>query len=659
MVLLDNVSISFGGHPLFRGLSWRVGDRDRVGLVGPNGCGKTTLLKLIRNEIDLDEGQVTATKGTTYGYLPQEELTLSGRTLLDEVLSVFEHVLDMENRMRELEHRMSELGASESPEAVAECTRVMAEYSDVQHRFEAEGGFVIETRALEVLAGLGFSNEDQHRMTEEFSGGWQMRIALAKLLLEEPTVLLLDEPTNHLDLESIIWLEEYLESYPGAVVLVSHDRSFLDRVVTRISDLTSVGINDYTGGYTSFLEQREKQRDVLIATRKQEERRIAHLQTFVYKWKGDKKKANLVRSRQRMIERIELTEVPTVQKGIHFDFPQPERGGAVTVSLSGIKQAYGSRVILDGVNVEVLRGERLALVGLNGAGKSTLMKVIAGKLPILAGERKLGHNVSIQYFSQDPAKDLNMENTVLGELETVASDAMRPRLRTMLGAFLFRGSDIDKKVRVLSGGEKNRLGFAKMLLRPANLLLLDEPTNHLDVASREVLERALSEYTGTIIFVSHDRAFMNAIATKVLEVKPGSLRYYHGTYKDYLWAKEREAAEAAEAASARQSRSKSAKQAAAKKKSAKKRGPKSKEQKRKEARERQKRSGRKRSRRDERQATLSEIETGEMRLEELDILLADPAVYADGEKAKLLVTEQRRLRERVEELYARWAELED
>jgi len=659
MVLLDNVSISFGGHPLFRGLSWRVGDRDRVGLVGPNGCGKTTLLKLIRNEIDLDEGQVTATKGTTYGYLPQEELTLSGRTLLDEVLSVFEHVLDMENRMRELEHRMSELGASESPEAVAECTRVMAEYSDVQHRFEAEGGFVIETRALEVLAGLGFSNEDQHRMTEEFSGGWQMRIALAKLLLEEPTVLLLDEPTNHLDLESIIWLEEYLESYPGAVVLVSHDRSFLDRVVTRISDLTSVGINDYTGGYTSFLEQREKQRDVLIATRKQEERRIAHLQTFVYKWKGDKKKANLVRSRQRMIERIELTEVPTVQKGIHFDFPQPVRGGAVTVSLSGIKQAYGSRVILDGVNVEVLRGERLALVGLNGAGKSTLMKVIAGKLPILAGERKLGHNVSIQYFSQDPAKDLNMENTVLGELETVASDAMRPRLRTMLGAFLFRGSDIDKKVRVLSGGEKNRLGFAKMLLRPANLLLLDEPTNHLDVASREVLERALSEYTGTIIFVSHDRAFMNAIATKVLEVKPGSLRYYHGTYKDYLWAKEREAAEAAEAASARQSRSKSAKQAAAKKKSAKKRGPKSKEQKRKEARERQKRSGRKRSRRDERQATLSEIETGEMRLEELDILLADPAVYADGEKAKLLVTEQRRLRERVEELYARWAELED
>ncbi len=655
MVLLDNVSISFGGNPLFRGLSWRVGDRDRVGLVGPNGCGKTTLLKLIRNEIDLDEGQVTATKGTTYGYLPQEELTLSGRTLLDEVLSVFEHVLDMETRMRELEHRMSDLGSAGTPESVAECEKVMAEYSDVQHRFEAEGGFVIETRALEVLAGLGFSNEDQHRMTEEFSGGWQMRIALAKLLLEEPTVLLLDEPTNHLDLESIIWLEEYLESYPGAVVLVSHDRSFLDRVVTRISDLTSIGINDYTGGYTAFLAQRDKQRDVIMATRKQEERRIAHLQTFVDKWKGDKKKANLVRSREKMIKRIELTEVPTVQKGIHFDFPQPERGGAVTVSLSGIKQAYGSRVIFDGIDVEVLRGERLALVGLNGAGKSTLMKVIAGKLPILAGERKLGHNVSIQYFSQDPAKDLNMENTVLGELETVASDAMRPRLRTMLGAFLFRGSDIDKKVRVLSGGEKSRLGFAKMLLRPANFLLLDEPTNHLDVASREVLERALSEYTGTICFVSHDRAFMNAIATKVLEVKPGSLRYYHGTYQDYLWAKEREAAEAAEE---EQSRAKKGKQAAAKK-SAKARGPKSKEQKRKEARERQKRSGRKQSRREERQATLKEIETSETRLEELDILLADPAVYSDGEKAKLLVTEQRALRERVEELYARWAELED
>jgi len=658
MVLLENVSISFGGQPLFRGLNWRVTDRDRVGLVGPNGSGKTTLLRIIRNEIGLDEGRVTASKGTTYGYLPQEELTLSGRTLLDEVLSVFSHVLEMETRMRVLEHRMSELSHGEDAKTVAERERVMAEYSDLQHRFEAEDGFVLETRALEVLAGLGFSNEDQHRMTEEFSGGWQMRIALAKLLLEQPTVLLLDEPTNHLDLESIIWLEEYLSNYPGAVILVSHDRLFLDHVVTRISDLASTGITDYTGGYSAFIEQRQKQREVMIATRKQEERRIAHLQEFVDKWKGDKKKANLVRSREKMIKRISLTEVPVERKAIHFDFPQPERGGAVTVSLHGVRQAYGDRIIFDGIDFEALRGERIAFVGLNGAGKSTLMKIIAGRIPILAGERKLGHNVSMQYFSQDPAKDLNLENTVLGELESIAPDAWRPRLRAMLGAFLFHGSDIDKKVRVLSGGEKSRLGFAKMLLRSANLLLLDEPTNHLDVASREVLERALSRYTGTICFVSHDRAFMNAIATKVLEVSQGVLKMYHGTYGDYLWAKQQEAAEAAEKTAASSRRSKSCR-TGGHKQAAGASGPKSKEQKRREARERQKRSGRKKARREKRQKTLEEIEASETRLEELDIQLADPAVYSDGEKAKVLVTEQRRLRERVEELYALWAELED
>ncbi|MCD4690870.1 ABC-F family ATP-binding cassette domain-containing protein [bacterium] len=658
MVLLENVSISFGGLPLFRGLDWRVGDRDRVGLVGPNGSGKTTLLRLIRKEIGLDEGRVAVSKGTTFGYLPQEELTLSGRSLLDEVLSVFEHILTMEDRMRELEHRMGELSSGDDPDSRTERERVMGEYSDLQHRFEAEDGFVLEARALEVLAGLGFSNEDQSRMTEEFSGGWQMRIALAKLLLEQPTVLLLDEPTNHLDLESIIWLEEYLSTYPGAVVLVSHDRSFLDRVATRISDLTPTGINDYTGGYTVFLTQREKQRDVMAATRKQEERRVAHLQEFVYKWKGDKKKANLVRSRQKMIQRITLTEVPLEQKGIHFDFPQPERGGAVTVSLRGVRQAYADRVIFDGVDFEVLRGERLALVGLNGAGKSTLMKVIADRIPILAGERKLGHNVSVQYFSQDPAKDLNMDNTVLGELETVASDEMRPRLRTMLGAFMFRGSDVDKKVRVLSGGEKSRLGFAKMLLRPANLLLLDEPTNHLDVASREVLARALSRYSGTICFVSHDRAFMNAIATKVVEVNGGNLRAYHGTYSDYLWAKEQEAAEAAGRAAVSAGRSKDAESGAVKA-VRKGGGPKSKEQKRREARERQKRSGSKGSRRENRQKTLNEIEKSEKRLEKLDIELADPAVYSDGQKTKVLVTEQRRLKEQIESLYSRWAELED
>ncbi len=668
MILLSGISISFGGAPLFRNLNWRVGDRDRVGLVGPNGCGKTTLLRLIRQEMGVDSGTISASKGTTYGYLPQEELTVSGRTLFDELMTVRSELPGMEVRMRELEHLMADTDADGKEHA-----RVMREYADLQHRFDVMGGFEIETRIAEVLSGLGFTQEDHGRMTEEFSGGWQMRIALAKLLLAEPTVLLLDEPTNHLDLESIIWLEEYLSTYPGAVVLVSHDRSFLDRVASRISELSSTGISDYTGGYTSFLEQREKQRDVLISTRRQEERRIAHLQRFVDRWKGDKKKASLVHSREKMIARIELTEIPRSTKAIHFNFPQPVRGGAVTISLKGIHQSYDDNVVFDGIDFEIIRGDRVALVGVNGAGKSTLMKIIADRIPVTRGERKLGHNITMQYFGQNPAKDLNPNNTVLGELETVSPNDMRPRLRGLAGAFMFTGSDIDKRVRVLSGGEKSRLAFAKMLLRPANLLLLDEPTNHLDVASREVLEGALSRFEGTICFVSHDRAFMDAIATKVIEVSDGELRAYIGTYSDYLWSKKREAEErsascggsAGTAGRPRKSRGDSQlrgnSDVGGSAKAGKRRsgGPKSKEQKRREAEERQRASKPEKERRRKKRALQEEIERGEKRLEEILIALADPAVYNDGMKIKPLSNEQKAVRQRVDELYRTWAELED
>lgn len=660
MILLSGLSISFGGTPLFRNLNWRVGDRDRVGLVGPNGCGKTTLLRLIKRDVGVDAGTISASKGATYGYLPQEELTVSGRTLFDEVMTVHSELLDMEIRMRDLEHLMADTDPDGSEHA-----RVMREYADLQHHFDVMGGFTIETRVAEVLAGLGFAQEDHGRMTEEFSGGWQMRIALAKLLLARPTVLLLDEPTNHLDLESIIWLEEYLSTYPGAVVLVSHDRSFLDRVVSRISELGSTGISDYTGGYTSFLEQREKQREVLIATRRQEERRITHLQRFVDRWKGDKKKAPLVHSREKMIARIELTEIPRSTKAIHFKFPQPERGGAVTISLKGVRQSYGDNVVFDGLDLEVIRGDRVALVGVNGAGKSTLMKIIADRIAIAQGERRLGHNVTMQYFGQDPAKELNLNNTVLGELETVSPNDMRPRLRALAGAFMFTGSDIDKRVRVLSGGEKSRLAFAKMLLRSANLLLLDEPTNHLDVASREVLERALSRYNGTICFVSHDRSFMDAIATKVIEVGGGGVRTYIGTYSDYIWAKKREDEEKDASRGGGRggtggprsalggSRHSGRSDAEAPAKTDKRRGggPKSKEQKRCEAKERQNASPEKKALRRKLREARERIEAGESRLEEILIALTDPAVYGDGMKVKALSNEQEAIRQRVDELY--------
>jgi ATP-binding cassette subfamily F protein 3 len=643
VVQLSNISVSFGGKPVLRDISWRVGDRDRVGLVGPNGSGKTTLLRLIRGEIGSDAGEVACTKGTTFGYLPQEQLTLSGRTLTDEVMTVMGELTRAEKRLRELEHRMADI-----PPEGPEHDRVMAEYARLHHAFEVGGGFSVEARVAHVLAGLGFSEGDRARMTEEFSGGWQMRIALAKLLLEKPSVLLLDEPTNHLDLESIIWLEEYLTTYPGAVVMVSHDRSFLDRVVSRISELGVEGLVDYRGGWTAYRGEREKRREVLLATRRQQERRVAHLQSFVDRFRAHKAKAAMVRSRIKMIEKIELVEVPREHKRIHFKFPQPPRGGAVTVALRGIRKAYGDNVVFDGVGLEIGRGERVAFVGRNGAGKSTLMGIIGGRVPFDAGHRKLGHNVTVEYFGQDPGKNLDHSRTVLEELESVSPDEMRPRLRNLLGAFLFSGDDVEKKVGVLSGGEKSRLVFAKMLLRPANLLLLDEPTNHLDVSAREVLEEALEAYQGTICFVSHDRSFMDGIASKVLEIEGGRLKAYLGNYGDYLWTKEREAEEAAGAAEPRE--------ASAGERSG---GPKSREQKRREAEERRRRSTAKRRARDERRRVVNEIAASEERVEAIEISLADPSVHADGARMKELVNEQRALRSRIDELYERWAELEN
>ncbi|MBD3367315.1 MAG: ATP-binding cassette domain-containing protein [Candidatus Eisenbacteria bacterium] len=646
VVQLENITVSFAGQPILKDISWRVGDRDRVGLVGPNGSGKTTLLRLLMGDLVPERGEVLCTKGTTFGYLPQEQLTMAGRTLFEEVMTVFSRVTEIEDRLRDLEHRMADL-PSEGPLH----DETLAEYAKLQHEFDARDGFTVEARAATVLSGLGFSESDHGRKTEEFSGGWQMRIALARLLLEDPSVLLLDEPTNHLDLESMMWLEDYLKEYQGAVILVSHDRTFLDNVVTRISELSVEGLVDYSGNYAAFRELREKRRETLRATREQQERRIAHYQSFVARFKGNKAKTALVRSREKMIERVrsELVEVPTDGKSIRFEFPDPERGGSVTVSLKGVRQAYGDKVVFRSLDLDVARGDRVALVGANGAGKSTLLKIMGGIVPIDAGERRLGHNVTLQYFGQNPAKSLNGDNTVFEEVASVAPDEMRPRLRGLLGAFLFHGDDIQKKVRVLSGGEKSRVAIAKMLLRPANFLLLDEPTNHLDMASREVLEEALAGYAGTICLVSHDRSFMDAIANKVIEVDSGNLRLFHGSYSDYLWKKEREAVEAggrSETAGRRRERPKSG-------------GPKSKAQKRREAEERRRRSASKSRAREERRGILEEIASSERRLEELDIELVDPSVYTDGEKMRVLVNEQRALRARVDELYERWAELED
>jgi len=653
VVQIENVAVSFAGKPLFRNVNWRIGDEDRVGLVGPNGCGKTTLLRLIRGDVHPDEGTISASRKTTYGYLPQEELTLRGRTLFDEAVSVFGRLSVIETRMRELEHLMAEI-----PPEGPEHDRVMREYSELHHEFEAKDGFTIDSRVAEVLSGLGFAVSDHGRMTEEFSGGWQMRIALAKLLLKQPNVLLLDEPTNHLDLESIIWLEEYLRSYPGAVVLVSHDRTFLDKVVGRISEVWSDGLVDYYGGYSAYREQREKRRETLLSTRNQQEKRIAQIQRFIDKHRADKFQAAMVQSRIRMLEKIELVEVPRDRKGIHFEFPQPPRAASVPMSVRGLSKRYGDTVVFDGIDFDVSRGDRVAVVGVNGAGKSTLLNVMAGRASHQGGEVKLGNNVTIEYFGQDPGQTLNKSRTILAELESVAPNDMRPRLRNLLGAFLFSGDDVEKRVGVLSGGEKSRLAIAKMLLRPANLLLLDEPTNHLDVSAREVLEDALAQYTGTVCLVSHDRAFMDRLATKVLEIDRGRLRLFHGNYSDYLYAKEREKAERSGSPAPTAPRPRAGSDDGAAGPKPRRSGPKSKDQKRKEAEARRGLSAEERRRRDTRRQIMDDISKGEKRLEELRLELADPAVYASGQRAKKLVGEQRTLQSKVDRLYERWAELE-
>jgi ATP-binding cassette subfamily F protein 3 len=412
-------------------------------------------------------------------------------------------------------------------------------YGDLQHRFEAQGGYRLETQARAILSGLGFRPDQLTQPLTTFSGGWRMRAALARLLLLAPSLLLLDEPTNHLDLASLAWLEDFLAGYDGTVVVVSHDRYFLNRMVTSIADLTPEGIVVYPGDYDDFLVEREARRELLEARARNQAKRIAEVERFIERFRYKATKARQVQSRIKMLDKVERLEVPGARRQVHFTFPEPPRTGRRVATLAGIHKAYADNVVYAGVDLAVERGDRVALVGDNGAGKSTLLKILAGVLAFDRGERTLGSHVAVHYYAQHQLDALDPTRTVLEELEAVAPESTHTRLRTILGAFLFSGDSVDKKVAVLSGGEKARLALARMLVRPAALLCLDEPTNHLDLASREVLESALAEFPGTIVFISHDRYFINRIATVVVEVAGGRLTSYPGSYDDYLDAKQR------------------------------------------------------------------------------------------------------------------------
>jgi ATP-binding cassette subfamily F protein 3 len=533
MIQLTAAGKRFGPKILFQELDWLITPHDRVGLVGANGTGKTTLLRVLAGTESLDYGTITQQRGIQSGYLPQDGLSLSGRTVFAECLSVFEHVHQMQREQEELARRMAEVD-----HASAEYQQIAERFHRIQAEMQARDGYTIETEVGTVLNGLGFKKEDWQRRTEEFSGGWQMRIALAKLLLQKPNLLLLDEPTNHLDLETRNWLEQYLVNYPHAYVLISHDRYFLDVTVKKTAEIWNKQVFFYSGNYEKYLAQKAERRAQLEAAYSNQKEKIDQLEAFINRFRYQATKAKQVQSRIKELERMEKIEVPPEEKAIHFSFPQPRPSGRMVAEAKDLAKSYGPKDVFSGVNFVIERGDRIALVGVNGAGKSTLIKLLAGSEQATSGELRLGHNADVDYFAQDQYKALDPNARMLDDLFEAAPRSTQTELRSLLGCFLFSEDDVFKTIGVLSGGERNRYALARMLLHPSNFLLLDEPTNHLDLRAKDVLLDSLRKFTGTVVFVSHDRYFIDKLATRVFEIGEGRVEVFPGNYEDYLWRKE-------------------------------------------------------------------------------------------------------------------------
>ena len=546
MLSLQNAGKRFGPRILFLEANWLIRAKEKTALVGANGTGKSTLMKVLAGLETLDYGSLQQTKGMSIGYLPQEGQRLTGRTIFDECLTVFDELREMEREVERLSGQLAELDHES-----AEYETVAERYSMLQERFHALDGYALDAQVGTVLTGLGFGKEDWRRQTEEFSGGWQMRIALAKLLLAKPNLLLLDEPTNHLDLETRNWLEDYLHNYPFGYILISHDRYFLDVTIDRTVEIWNKRLNTYQGNYSKFLAQKEERRAQLEAAYRNQREQIEHLEAFINRFRAQATKAKQVQSRIKELEKIERIEIPEEEPVIHFKFPQPQPSGRMVVEVENLSKSYGEKQVLNNVRFNIERGDRIALVGVNGAGKSTLIKLLTGVEMPTAGTIKLGHNVISEYFAQDQYKVLDPEARMLDDISRAAMKVPEVELRSLLGCFLFSGDDVFKPLGVLSGGERNRFALARILVSPSNFLLLDEPTNHLDMRAKDVLLEAVAAFSGTVIFVSHDRYFIDRLATRVLEVENGTVLSYEGNYEDYTRKKEMLAGAAASAANDR------------------------------------------------------------------------------------------------------------
>ncbi len=638
--------MQFGGEYLFDDVSFLVNDRDRIGLVGANGAGKSTLLKILVGELEAEAGTIDKSNEYRIGYLPQDGLKYSGRTLIDEARSAWPTLVDVDEETARVQRAIEE----HTDHASAEYLDLVNRLGELHHRFEELGGYGADARIAAVMSGLGFTAGDLQRLTDEFSGGWQMRIALGKLLLQQPDLLLLDEPTNHLDIESLTWLESWLQSYEGAIIIVSHDRHFLDAITLRTIEIAGGDVYMYDGNYSTFVVRQQERRELMRGAFENQQRRIGEIERFIERFRYKATKARQVQSRIKMLERMERVEMEEEDRSrIHFTFPPAPPGGVVPLEVKDGTKYYDSLLVFAGVDLQIERGDRIAFIGRNGEGKSTMAKILAGVEPLTRGECAVGYNVVRAYYAQQQAEALDPDKTVLETVEEIAVGEQRTQLRSLLGAFLFQGDDVFKKVRVLSGGEKARLALAKMLLVPANVLILDEPTNHLDMRSKTQVKEALQKFKGTIIVVSHDRDFLDGLVSKVCEFKDHAIKVYPGSVED--WLRKRGTASVDEATAA--------KSGARERERVKEQQPQpgnDKESKRRKAEERNARAKRLKPLKDRVDRLEKEIAAKETRKKEVEEELANPALYANGETMKRLNDEYRAVSGELNDLYFKWSE---